>query len=151
MDSHARLHAELTGFLYQHCPAADERHLTLLGWMVAGLLISQTVCFGQWQRTLLLQHCLASSWQRRCRRWQSNQRIDVEALYGPLVLWAIQQWQKPDHSLHLALDTTVLWNRFCVVVPGGLPWPGDPADLEDAGASQCQRQRRGCDRLAAVK
>jgi hypothetical protein len=116
VDSHARLHAELTGFLRQHCPAADERHLTLLGWMVAGLLLSQTVCFGHWHRTLPLQHCLAASWQRRCRRWLSNERIGVEALYGPLVLWAIQQWQKPRHSLHLALDTTLLWNRFCVVV-----------------------------------
>ena len=28
----------------------------------------------------------------------------------------MQQWQKPGHALHLALDTTVLWNRFCVVV-----------------------------------
>ena len=52
----------------------------------------------------------------RCRRWLSNQRIGVEALYGPLVLWAIQHWQKLGHSLHLALDTTVVWNRFCIVV-----------------------------------
>jgi hypothetical protein len=36
-------------------------------------------------------------------------------MYDPLVLWAIQHWQKPVHSLHLALDTTVLWNRCCVV------------------------------------
>ncbi|MCT0223621.1 hypothetical protein [Synechococcus sp. CS-1328] len=43
-------------------------------------------------------------------------RIDVEVLYSPLVLWAIQPWQKPLHTLHLALDTTVLWNRFCVVM-----------------------------------
>ena len=40
----------------------------------------------------------------------------MEALYGPLVLWAIQHWQKPGQALVLALDTTVLWNRFCVVV-----------------------------------
>jgi hypothetical protein len=32
------------------------------------------------------------------------------------VLWAIQQWQKPGHALHLALDTMALWKRFCVVV-----------------------------------
>ncbi len=116
MDSHARLHAELTGFLRQHCPICDERHLALLGWMVAGLLLSQTVCFDRWKTVLPLGHCLAASWQRRCRRWLGNARIDVAALYGPLVLWAIQKWQKPGHTLHLALDTTVLWNRFCVVV-----------------------------------
>ena len=115
MDSHARLHAELTGFLRQHCPVCDERHLVLLVWMVTGLLLSQTVCFDQWKRSIPLNRCLPASWQRRCRRWLSNGRIDPESLYSPLVLWAMQQWQKPDQALHLALDTTVLWNRFCVV------------------------------------
>ncbi len=116
MDSHAQLHAELIVFLRQHCPIADERHLVLLAWMVAGLLLSQTVSCGHWQRALPLHHCLAASWQRRCRRWLSNGRIDAAALFGPLVLWAIQHWQKPGQALHLALDTTVLWNRFCVVM-----------------------------------
>ncbi len=115
MASRAQLHAELIRFLRQHCPVCDERHLTLLAWMVAGLLLSETVCFDRWKAKLPMVHCLAASWQRRCRRWLSNQRIDVEALYGPLVLWAIQHWQKPGQSLHLALDTTVLWNRCCVV------------------------------------
>jgi hypothetical protein len=46
----------------------------------------------------------------------TNSRIDVEALYGPLILWAIQHWQNPGQVLCLALDTTMLWNRFCVVV-----------------------------------
>ena len=116
MDSHARLHGELTSFLRQHCLVCDERHLVLLGWMVTGLLLSQTVCFDQWKRSIPLNRCLPASWQRRCRRWLSNRRIDAEALYSPLVLWALQQWQKPGQALHLALDTTVLWNRFCVVV-----------------------------------
>ena len=88
----------------------------LLAWMVAGLLLSETVCFDHWKTKLPLAHCLAASWQRRCQRWLANSRIDAEALYGPLFLWAIQHWQKPSHSLHLALDTTVLWNRSCVVV-----------------------------------
>ena len=116
MDSPARLHRELIGLLRQHCPVADERHLVLLGWMVAGLLLSQNVCFGHWQQLLPLHPCQASSWQRRCRRWLSNGRIDPGSLCGPLMLWAMQQWQTPGQALPLALDTTVLWNRFCVVV-----------------------------------
>jgi hypothetical protein len=114
--SRAQLHAELTGFLRQHCPVRDQRHLVLLAWMVAGLLLSETVCFDRWKSRLPLGHCLAASWQRRCQRWLANSRIAVEELYGPLILWAIQHWQKPGHTLHLALDTTMLWNRFCVVV-----------------------------------
>ena len=116
MASPARIHAELIGFLRQHCPARDQRHLVLLGWMVAALLLSETVCFDRWKARLPMAHCLAASWQRRCQRWLANNRIDVETLYGPLILWAIQHWQNPGHSLHLALDTTMLWNRFCVVV-----------------------------------
>ncbi|MCP9823614.1 hypothetical protein [Cyanobium sp. L1E-Cus] len=86
MDSHARLSAELTGFLRQHCPVCDERHLVLLGWMVAGLLLSQTVCFDKWQRSVPLTRSLPASWQRRCRCWLGNVRIDPESLNGPLVL-----------------------------------------------------------------
>jgi len=114
--SHARLHAELIGLLRQHSPFCDQRHLVLLAQKVAGLLLSQTVCFDRWKTVLPLGHCLAASWQRRCQRWLCNTRIDVEALYGPLVLWALQHWQKPGQALHLALDTTMLWNRCCVVV-----------------------------------
>ena len=116
MASPARIHAELIGFLRQHCPARDQRHLVLLAWMVAGLALSETVCFDRWKTRLPLGYCLAASWQRRCQRWLANSRIDVQALYGPLILWTIQHWQKPGHTLHLALDTTMLWNRFCVVV-----------------------------------
>ena len=108
MASRAQLHAELIGFLRQHCPIRDQRRLVLLGWMVTGLLLSETVCFDHWKTRLPLAHCLAASWQRRCQRWLANSRIDVEALYGPLILWAIEYWQNPGHTLHLALDTTML-------------------------------------------
>ena len=84
--------------------------------MVAGLLLSQTVCFDHWKPRLPLGQCLAASWQRRCQRWLSNSRIDPQSLYSPLILWAIQSSQKPEQALHLALDTTMLWNRICVVV-----------------------------------
>ena len=116
MDSHARLHADLIPLLRQHSQFADQRHLVLLAAMVAGLLLSQSVCFDRWKTVLPLGRCLAASWQRRCQRWLSNDRIDVEALYGPLILWAIQRWQTPGQALHLALDTTLLWNRYCVVM-----------------------------------
>jgi len=116
VGSQTRLHAELISVLRQHSQFADHRHLVLLAWMVSGLLLSQTVCFDRWKHALPLGRCLAASWQRRCQRWLCNTRIDVDALYGPLILWALQQWQKPGQVLHLALDTTMLWNRRCVLV-----------------------------------
>ncbi|MFN9546561.1 MAG: hypothetical protein ACK6AD_05765 [Cyanobacteriota bacterium] len=84
--------------------------------MVAALLLSQTICFDRWKSVLPLSHCQAASWQWRIQRWLSKARIDRERLYGPLLLWAIQRWQQPGQDLVLALDATLLWNRFCVVV-----------------------------------
>jgi hypothetical protein len=46
-----------------------QRHLVLLAWLVAGLLLSQTVYFDRCKSALPLGHCLAASWQRLCRRW----------------------------------------------------------------------------------
>jgi len=94
----AQLHAELIGFLRQHCPVRDQRHLVLLAWMVAGLLLSETICFDRWKTRLPFAHCLASSWQRRCQRWLSNRRIDVEAIYGPLIVWAIPVIARKDDA-----------------------------------------------------
>jgi hypothetical protein len=66
VDPQTRLHRELISVLRQHIRFADQRHLVLLGWMVAWLLLSQTVCFVSWNTVLPLGHCLAASWQRRC-------------------------------------------------------------------------------------
>ena len=113
--SHTRLHRELISFLRQHSAFCAKRHLVLLAWMVAGLLLSQTVCFDRWKSVLPLDHCRAASWQRRCRRWLSNVRIDVEAIYGPLIQGRCSSG-KARPGQHLALVTTLLWNRCCVVV-----------------------------------
>jgi hypothetical protein len=76
----------------------------MLASMVAAMTLSQTVVFACWRNDLPLGKCLAASWQRRCQRWFSNDRSDVSAIYGPLMIWSMQQWQKPDMILHLALD-----------------------------------------------
>jgi hypothetical protein len=116
MASHTQLHTEVLSLLRQHCSFRDQRHMTMLASMVAAMTLSQTVVFECWRDYLPLGKCLAASWQRRCQRWFSNVRIDVSAIYGPLIIWAMQQWQKPDKVLHLALDTTMLWNSHCVVM-----------------------------------
>ena len=61
VDPHTRLHRELIGLLRQHSQFADQRHLLLLGWMVAGLLLSQTVCFDPHNTLLPMGRCLAAS------------------------------------------------------------------------------------------
>ncbi|MDJ0575450.1 MAG: hypothetical protein QNJ65_09835 [Xenococcaceae cyanobacterium MO_234.B1] len=55
----------------------------------------------------------AQSTERRWQRFLRNRRIRVRSLYVPLVMAAINNWQR--QRLYLALDTTVLWNRFCII------------------------------------
>ena len=54
MVSQARLDAELLGLLRQHSRFADQRQLVLLAQMVAGLLLSPTICFDRWKSVLPL-------------------------------------------------------------------------------------------------
>ena len=111
-----RLHLDLASLLEQHGSFRDQRHLMMLARMVAGSLLSQTLCCDRWKTALPLDRSLATSWQRRCQRWFSNDRIEIAAIYEPLCLWFLQHWQKPDQTLHLVLDTTVLGNRCRVVM-----------------------------------
>ena len=55
----------------------------------------------------------AQSRVRRFARWLDNHRIDVHALYGPLMQQALTEWGS--NLLYLALDTSTLWNTYCLV------------------------------------
>jgi Transposase DDE domain len=55
----------------------------------------------------------AQSTVRRFARWLENGRIEVHALYGPLMQQALAQWGT--NVLYLALDTSTLWDTYCLV------------------------------------
>ncbi|MBE9033211.1 hypothetical protein IQ266_26090 [filamentous cyanobacterium LEGE 11480] len=55
----------------------------------------------------------AQSYERRWQRFMQNPRILVERIYLPLVMLALHNWGK--HHLYLALDTTVLWDEYCMI------------------------------------
>jgi hypothetical protein len=59
---------------------------------------------------------VAQSHQRRFRRWLSNRRIDAVAAHHALMQQALSQWQP--QRLYLSLDTTVVWNCFCIIWVG---------------------------------
>ena len=46
-------------------------------------------------------------------RFLQNSRVDEEKLYLPLIMAAINHWS--DKKIYLALDTTVLWNQYCMI------------------------------------
>lgn len=91
----------------------DVRHLKTLAWMVVGLIESEKIGLTHWIPYAEVRAKMAQSVQRRFQRWLENERIEVNALYGPLIQQALSEWQMT--SLYLALDTSLLWDRYCLI------------------------------------
>jgi hypothetical protein len=92
----------------------DVRHLKTFVNMVVGLILSKTVNLTEWiPFAEEVRATIAQSLQRRYRRWLENFHIEVNQLYAPLIQEALARWGS--HTLYLALDTSVLWNRYCLI------------------------------------
>ena len=107
------LYNRLLSLLSQHSQYRDIRHLKALAWMINALICSSKINLSEWESYVLSRATQAQSTERRWQRFIRNRRIQVRSLYVPLVMAAISNWQQ--HRLYLALDTTVLWNRFCII------------------------------------
>jgi hypothetical protein len=55
----------------------------------------------------------AQSTVRRFSRFLANRRIRVSHLYGALIKKALANWGEQVRDK--ALDTSLLWNRFCLI------------------------------------
>lgn len=113
MESTPRLHATIVHVLSQHRNWLDHRHLKTLAWMIVGLLQSQVISLTAWPPYVQSRAVYAQSLVRRFDRWLQNPRIDVHGLYRPLMQQAIAEWGT--HVLYLALDTTLMWDAYCIV------------------------------------
>ena len=81
--------------------------------MVSALIGSQKLSLPAWESYVQSKAQKAQSYERRWKRFMSNARINVAALYVPLVLTAMSGWSTG--RVYLGLDTTVLWNRYCMI------------------------------------
>jgi hypothetical protein len=113
MRHSTQLYGQLFGLVRQHCRVQDLRHLKALAWMVSALICSGQLSLPTWEPYVPSRATQAQSMERRWRRWLGNERVRVNQLYVPLVMVALSGWQP--HRLYLALDTTVLWNRYCMI------------------------------------
>ena len=89
----------------------DARHLFCFADMLCGLIQSNQVSLTAWQPYSQSLAEQAQSHQRRFRRWLTNQRIDVSALYLPLLKKVLPLTSTS--RVYLALDTTMLWDELC--------------------------------------
>lgn len=107
------MYGQLLAVLSQYSRASDLRHLKALAWMVSALICSGQLSLPAWESYVPSRAKKAQSVERRWQRFLVNVRIQVSAIYVPLVLAALGDWK--GHRLYLALDTTVLWDRYCMI------------------------------------
>ena len=78
-----------------------------------GLIHAGGVSLTAWVPFVTSRARYAQSTQRRFLRWLQTPRVEVQTLYAPLIQTALATWGS--HTLYLALDTTMLWNCYCIV------------------------------------
>ena len=113
MSTSTPLYHQLLSLLSQHAQYQDFRHLKALAWMVNALICSSKINLSEWESYVISRATQAQSIERRWQRFVYNSRIKVKSLYVPLVMAAMSSWN--GQRLYLALDTTVLWNRYCMI------------------------------------
>ena len=111
MESTPDLYDTLFQIFGQYRHWLDIRHLHTLIWMVVGLIESQTIKLPAWAPHVNSRAQYAQSTVRRFSRWLHNERVQASALWGPIIQSVLETWVQ--QTVYLALDTTVLWDRFC--------------------------------------
>ena len=107
------LYNQLLSLLSQHSQYRDLRHLKALSWMINALICSSKINLSEWESYVISRANQAQSIERRWQRFVHNSRIKVKSLYLPLVMAAMSSWN--GRKVYLALDTTVLWNQYCMI------------------------------------
>jgi Transposase DDE domain len=117
MTATSRLYDAMNAFLRQ-CDIQwrDIRHLKTLCWMMVGMIESQNVHLNGFGVYINSRAQYAQSHQRRFRRCLSNRRINISATHQVLMAQALSTWGKK--RLYLSLDTTMVWNCFCLIWVG---------------------------------
>lgn len=111
MKNTPNIYDTLIQLLSQHAHWLDKRHLYTLVWMIVGLIESKVISLPEWAPFVDSRATFAQSTVRRFSRWLNNKRIEVHEMYGPIIQKAMAEWK--DHVIYLALDTSMLWDRFC--------------------------------------
>ena len=113
MTHHPHLDHQLRQYLSQYSHYRDQKHLTTLSWMSVGVLLSQSLSLTEWEPYVISCAQQAQSYQKRWSRFLKNSKVNPEKLYIPLVMAVIKEWS--NSRIYIALDTTVLWNEYCLM------------------------------------
>jgi len=90
----------------------DMRNWLTFGWAIVGLLLSGSIHLSKWA-LYRKGNAQAESKERQISRWLHNEKIEDREIYDNLATAALVNWH--EETLYLALDTSMLWNRFVLV------------------------------------
>ena len=107
------LYLQLENQLRQWIKAKDKRHLQGYAETVAAILQSGSACLSHWLPYLSHRNCKARSQMERLNYFVHNPQIIAERFYNPLLKHFLQELG--GESLELALDTSMLWDKFCLI------------------------------------
>ncbi|AXH01120.1 transposase (plasmid) [Deinococcus wulumuqiensis] len=91
----------------------DVRNADTCAWLVAGCLESRTCSIPAWVSGRISKAQFAQSREIQGRRFLENPKVDPFEIYAPLVFQALRHWG--EHRLVLALDTSMLFGKFCLI------------------------------------
>ncbi len=112
----AALYTAILGMLIVAVPHAaygNLGRLYTLTWAVVGLLLEKAISLTVWATVIQGRAQWAASRYRRLHRWMHNEKVTPHTIYAPLVQAALARWTEV--CIYVALDTSVLWNKFVLV------------------------------------
>lgn len=112
MGENLRLYRTMMTFIGSKMHFNDLRNRITFVWMVVGLILSKRIHLNHWA-LYRDSTAKASSRERQISRWLHNPQIEAKTIYRDLITAALVEWT--DTTVHLVLDTSVLWNRFVII------------------------------------
>ena len=112
----AALYTVIPGMLIvaiPHAACGNLGRLYTLTWAAVGLLLEKTISLTVWATVIQERAKWAASRYRRLHRWMHNKKVRPHTIYAPLVRTALARWTET--CIYVALDTSVLWNKFMLV------------------------------------
>lgn len=109
----SRLYHQLIKFAGQYSKWSDWRHLSVMCWMMVGLIAEGSVNLTKWLDHIQSKAKIAQSTQRRLSRWVNNPRINPAKLYSPVVKAVFARWSDPE--IYLSFDTSMLGDEYCTI------------------------------------
>ena len=97
----------------QHIHPQDQRHLKVFSEIISAIVLSGSASLSHWLPFFSHRDCNARSHMARLSYFIHNDKITSDIFYQPLLKFFLQSWS--GQSLTLALDTSMLWDKFCLI------------------------------------